>query len=905
MTPRTRSGGAEPPPSSIVYRSTPTLRQVQFPSRRKRVRTYGRQGRYSEHREALEPSMKQQTLTQIEFVSSFNEDDDDDVVGLSDASDDGNKENRLPKRSTKRIYPGTQEGDEEARIPDTEDEGEDDDDQAPVARRRKRHVAFADNTSGKNNISKNKRRRTLGDEHRRNTMSEEREGSRRRTMGDVPVSSSSRYHTQTLTQLIGRGSFIADSDEDDEGLDGNGHGQNDDGFLDWLGTNQEEEPPSPTTAVRAAAVVPSSSPAKHPAPQSREESVIPQTPVKSIRFQLPPSAQAVSPSPARIAKYGAPDKYTSPSKHFAAASGDGAASLTELTGKPQELKSPAKKTSMQQRVPSLVIQDSYASEGWTSVGGDTQQRGGTPSQTQSQMYSTPAEAPARTQQPGETAPSQAAQTDAENEEYHEASSQLPRTPDRGAFTIRKPPPPQPPSDPARQEIPDSDEEDEAFGDDDDEEANDKEEPDESAFAAGAETQLLMDQLQSSVQKWTRPQQAPLPSSSSPSSSPRPQLHTSSSIPGSATTPQSLPPSSGKKPHPPPSAICHDIPPAPTPATRAQPPPIRKPLHHEDHQPLDTQGLPLESQRVPVATLHAFPPASARTDILLPLSAATSSSLVSGHIDSITLPFKVPAQVVRFWLLTGSVLRYLCTVDPITRQQLPDGNYAYPVTQVYELNNPVQEDDMRAEEWIHGQVARYAYFPPAVVSQLLWNLRHALFDDPDTTSDKIPSTPERAPGTSSQVQMHSSPMQTYQRPPPASTMPAPPPPGRLQTTTTTRSSNNNAQSLSLVRPSQATTASQASISTPPRSTQRQQRHGLNKELATTPTAPPAGLQNSCSDSLVFDDHGGSSISMPFAVSGLDDDSSSASQLLTKSQMLPESLVRDEVRFPNEIGDSDEE
>jgi hypothetical protein len=76
-------------------------------------------------------------------------------------------------------------------------------------------------------------------------------------------------------------------------------------------------------------------------------------------------------------------------------------------------------------------------------------------------------------------------------------------------------------------------------------------------------------------------------------------------------------------------------------------------------------------------------------------------------------------------------------------------------------------------------------------------------------------------------------------------------------------------------------------------------------ATPAAAPVVGQHNSSSDSLVFDDHGGSSISMPYAVPGLDDDSSLASQLLTKSQMLPESLVEDEVRFPNEIGDSDDE
>lgn len=835
----------------------------------------------------MTPSMKQQTLTQIEFVSSFNDEEDEDVVQLSDASGDeynnskqneGDKENRVPLRKqlptkSKRAdgHRGDGEEEDEARVPDTEDEGEDDDD-GPTVRRRKRQVAFAD-------AGKTKRRRTLGDEHRRNTMNEQRT-TRRRTLGDSPAASKSRYHTQTLTQLIGRGSLIADSD-DDEGL---GDGQNDDGFLDWLGYNQEAEPPSPTAAVRAAA--PATSPTKtkeKQLPQYREESIIPQTPVKSIRFQLPPSPQAASPSPAKVSKYGAPDRYTSPSKKSTHGS---EAALSAFPGKPQP-RSPV----APQRAPSLVIQDSYASDGWASLGG-TQPRC-TPSQTQSQMYSTPAEAPANAKK-SEPEPVQSQDAQTEADVYHEATSQpqadVPSQREGDAVTTPKQT--QRPDESRRQEIPDSDDEEGEFDDES------QEHIDEALFAAGAETQLIMDQLQSSVQKWTRPQHAPLPSSSIPS--PRP-LHTSSSVPGSEATPQSAPPSSAK-PLPPSSSICHDIPTTPTPNGAA----IRKPLHHPA-DPTDTQGLPLESQRVPVAVLQAFPPATARSDILLPISTATSNNLVFGLQDTITLPFKIPAQVVRFWLLTGTLLRYLCSTDEAA-YQLPDGNWSYPITQVYELNNPVHEEDMRAEEWIHGQVSRYSYLPPAVVSQLLWNLRHALFDEEETNDTKILSTPpEKMMPNSSQ--MHSSsplPVQPqYKRPPPPSTMPAPPPPDRAAA----RGIRSNTVQPH-VRPSQATTASQASISTPPRSTQRSRREqdkdlGATMPSATPAAAPVVGQHNSSSDSLVFDDHGGSSISMPYAVPGLDDDSSLASQLLTKSQMLPESLVEDEVRFPNEIGDSDDE
>lgn len=59
---------------------------------------------------------------------------------------------------------------------------------------------------------------------------------------------------------------------------------------------------------------------------------------------------------------------------------------------------------------------------------------------------------------------------------------------------------------------------------------------------------------------------------------------------------------------------------------------------------------------------------------------------------------------------------------------PNGSeWDYHIDQVYELNNPVEERDMQEEGWVTGQVRRYIYLPPAIVGQLLWNLRCATFD----------------------------------------------------------------------------------------------------------------------------------------------------------------------------------
>ncbi|OAA56038.1 hypothetical protein ISF_07636 [Cordyceps fumosorosea ARSEF 2679] len=1066
MTPRTRSGGAAPP-SSIVYKSTPSLKQVQFPARRRRVRTYGKQTRRSRGRGANHddddnddgkeneqeggsssgpPPLKQKTLTQYDFASSFRE--EQSVIEISDASDvenldkvdetadEAEKENNVPKGTKRRRSPSAkhaplqpievteQEGEEEQRVPDTEDDDDDDDDEGPVVRSGRRRARVGDFVEA---AGKTKRRRTLGEEHRRSTMRDEEKGrpaataARRRTLGDSPIAGPSRrrrYQTQTLTQLVGRNnttSCVADSDADSEEELGGGSGKENDGFLQWLGDDhddedeQQQEPQSPTMGTQAgqrrAAAAKSQSPHKvwedhspsprpsgtrrrqvggGPAPtqhqqatsasqqQLREESVVPQTPIKSIaRFGVPPSAQHVSPSPLRFAAiYGAPNIYVSPSTQRRGKSSSSPSPVLKLTGKPKKRapivgSSTAAAAGKKKQPAELVIADSFATEGWSSVGEGTQarhhgtspasQQHQTQTQTQAEVFSTPAEGSAALAVT--TAPAalttQASQSAEENttpppphthsqhgqveEKFYGAFSQIVQ--DSAVATQQQPPPqpqdsmpatpppprrtrssqklPPPPAEEeatkAEREIPDSDHEyEDGFGaETEDDDGTDVDDED-ARFAAGAETQLLMDQLQSSVRKWSAPPPragyAAVASSSSVASPARPPRTSSPApSPGSAAlTPLSAPPSSSLKPttittKPPPArtvkknpgTVANDIPIADPDA-----PLLRRPLPLLQHDnPIDTQGLPLESQRVPLAKLQGLPPAQARTDVLLPVSRATLDNLAAGRQDAIVLPFKVPALVVRLWLLCDGVLRYLAclggtgagaAVYEPTRDNGRGGRgtWSYRAAQVYELNNPAREEDMREEEWLRGRVTRYVYFPPAVVSQLLWNLRHALFADEedevdDAAVEEVATTPARVAAAHVALSS-SSPLRRSAR---LSSTPA-------RSRRTHQPSSSPLQHARR-RPSQATTASQASTAA---------------GAGGAPVTPRPGGEWS-SESLVFDDHGGSSIPMPY--SGVED-LLEASQLLTGSQTLPDSLVRDEAdeegegkRVPDEICDSEEE
>ncbi|KAJ2969162.1 hypothetical protein NQ176_g8816 [Zarea fungicola] len=808
MTPRTRSGGVAPPTSNFIYKTSPKLKQVQFPARRKRVRTYGRRGprrdgsvderdNEDDSSALTTPALKQKTLTQYDFTSSFNE---DSVVELSDASDaemvddiedsdEAEKENISPnfqKETTRKRTAPQQprkqkktDKDEESLVQGTEPEGDgqDDEEDDTIRRKRRRSVESANET-------RTKRRRTLGEEHRMSTMRKSKNSRRRRTLGDSPVmttsSRSSRYHTQTLTQFMGRTtSFVADSEDDgDLGIKEN------DGFLEWLG---DAETQTPSKAIRASqqystltvgvgttatAAVTTITADRSPSPyrrtrrrldvslveQPREESVVPQTPVKTLRFDVPPSARHISPSPSRIAAvYGAPSQSRSPYSSRCGKMNSPLKAPTELMGRPTKLFSPAAKK------PALEIQDSYATEGWSSVGG-TQARQHAPSQTQTEVFSTPAEEmltnkeTAVTQTPVKEsrlqdqrnlppAPTQS-QDGHTDQEFFGAVSQIVQgstaesqqeqeQDQREEDRRQKPLTPKPKIQKPRRttvmcEIPDSDGEEGAF--DTESDANeDDDDAEESQFAAGAETQLLMDLLHSSACRGSGMLQVRNATSSSVASPHAPHLLSSpgAASPSCAITPQSVPSSSMKatvnqqqkqrqKQQQTPrqktksGIFAKDIP------IDHQGTPLRRPLHHPE--PINTQGVPIESQRVPVATLQCFTPATPRTDILLPLSRRTLTSLLSGHQVAIVLPFKLPLQVVRFWLIHDGLLRHLACVstpeNSISSGRSDSrynpkqengcggqGTWTYAISQVYELNNAVTEADMRDEDWIYGQVIR--------------------------------------------------------------------------------------------------------------------------------------------------------------------------------------------------------
>jgi hypothetical protein len=328
----------------------------------------------------------------------------------------------------------------------------------------------------------------------------------------------------------------------------------------------------------------------------------------------------------------------------------------------------------------------------------------------------------------------------------------------------------------------------------------------------------------------------------------------------------------------------------------------------------TQGL--ESQRVPLGTIEAIGPISDRSDIIISIYGEHVEKMVTRMKTHEFRDWKIPDSVCRVWIyLTkpAKELRYMCIFGPAQtqgqihedgvgnaefNQGMKKSRFAYEVLQMYELNDPVSYQSMKDHGWPTAP-QKLAYVPPAIVGQLTANLRCALWED-RADHDLIPSSDAAADFTTEsqeladQIQSDMDHAATQLGPSDHfETIPSSPPPRKpaSKATSTPRDkavfarpappkTNSASSSRSLpasqshigrasVRPSQATTISQLSSSSPVRTP------GTSYRTRFSETASSPATQRHRNSSM------------------------RSSQLLSKSQMLPDSLMHGDIQEPPPI------
>ncbi|KAI1764946.1 hypothetical protein GGR53DRAFT_491609 [Hypoxylon sp. FL1150] len=328
-----------------------------------------------------------------------------------------------------------------------------------------------------------------------------------------------------------------------------------------------------------------------------------------------------------------------------------------------------------------------------------------------------------------------------------------------------------------------------------------------------------------------------------------------------------------------------------------PSPQEDPSDANMHTQVYTQGI--ESQRLPLEVVRNLGPQTPHSDILLSLHPEPLEQILNQTKTHEFRSWRMPPSVRRVWIYgTKPIqeLKYAVILGEAKRPgEIPDeggignvefnqGNgaeYAYEIVQVYELNNPVSLAEMKQKGWCRSAPQKFAWLPPAVVGELTANLKCALFGNAQTESQEIvaqfnsdveystqhPSSEVLDEVVPSSQSSRRSTRATQSRT--NSSFAKPALPGQSQPGSSVQSLQ---RTRSYVRPSQATTVSSPAVS------------------------PQKSLHNSVS---ISSDPAGSNNSSPPAYRSARNSSLRSSQFLTRSQMLPDSLLNDPIQPPPAI------
>lgn len=355
-------------------------------------------------------------------------------------------------------------------------------------------------------------------------------------------------------------------------------------------------------------------------------------------------------------------------------------------------------------------------------------------------------------------------------------------------------------------------------------------------------------------------------------------------------------------------------------------PIPRPTRRLKARP--AQGTQWESQRLPIELVRKMVPHNSHSaDIFVSVDPPEVDCIVNSTQNHIFRDYQFPKSITRLWIYATQPvkeLRYMAHIGSVKQQgeikskrglrnaEFNAGwgpKHAYEIFQVYELNNPVSLNEMREEGWINTPPQQYKLVPPAVLGQLVANLRCELFDDegPDEEFMAGSQLIDSQIHSNTQVALHekielemageevipSSQKDEIAMAPPKTQMA---PRGKLNTVQTPRQSR---MKRAIQFPQARKTAASRDdavedevIEETPRSTRY---HTVNLSQATTASQPSIPTQSPTQSSVWMETLSSLPVSEDIEQSPIRLQpgrfSYSPSDLLTRSQMLPESLQLD--------------
>ncbi|KAN0119979.1 hypothetical protein V8E51_002187 [Hyaloscypha variabilis] len=320
---------------------------------------------------------------------------------------------------------------------------------------------------------------------------------------------------------------------------------------------------------------------------------------------------------------------------------------------------------------------------------------------------------------------------------------------------------------------------------------------------------------------------------------------------------------------------------------------------------------MESQRLATQYLDTMAPRTTFSDIFISLPPQHVTEILSRARDHVIRAYSFPQTVSRVWIFETkpvSTLKYMAEISSAKRpgqivdeRGLENAKFntrtgtswaAYEILQLYELSGPLPWAKIKANEWLKEPPRKYDKVGPAVLDQLVANLKPPLFqaesDAPASSSTDTQEAEAQLLSTIKQfTQLASSALSQ-----PISSQFVQPEIGHqepLSSSYATPRTNGNMGAPA----SQATTVDLSQTQTP----RQQSAIEVVWESPTrpVPSSTPLKLPTPLADGSQF--RAPDSI-MPYSMA--------SSQLLTKSQLLPHSLLDESVAGPPLfVQDSDDE
>ncbi|KAI0120556.1 hypothetical protein F4776DRAFT_633118 [Hypoxylon sp. NC0597] len=331
----------------------------------------------------------------------------------------------------------------------------------------------------------------------------------------------------------------------------------------------------------------------------------------------------------------------------------------------------------------------------------------------------------------------------------------------------------------------------------------------------------------------------------------------------------------------------------------------------------TQGL--ESQRLPLEDIRALGPLTSNSDIMVSLHPKFLEKILSREKDHEFRPWKIPPGVSRIWIYSAKPhceLKYMCILSPPKvpgeiedergignaefNQEKRCARYAYEILQVYELNNPVSLGEMIEKGWLKAAPRGYVLIPPAAAGELTANLKCALFGNEEQDADAalVASSPIVTESQELKAQLQSDVDYSTQHHSPENVDEVIPSSQSPRRSTRKNQTKNDKEFAKPAVPRLISGSSAQSLPGP----SSQRPHGpVRPSQATTVSSPGVSPEKSLPQAITISSEPSAHTlhsSSPTAFRNTRN-SLRSSQLMTRSQMLPDSLMNNEIQNPPSI------